>query len=177
MGFLAALFAFFMRPSKKPVQKLGPQGFVPVPHEGRTIWVMPDFHKDKHGMRLPVTGIDALRLAQEKSRAVGFPLTLPTKEMVDSIHKAADVRLLMPTRSDKRQAMATYRSVDAEIETARRGRSRASVGPQEGNSAPAGEGQSDDLWRDACRRHVLATSVQRSRRTLHRLLARAAARL
>jgi N-acetylmuramoyl-L-alanine amidase len=123
MGFLAALFAFFMRPSKKPVQKLGPQGFVPVPHEGRTIWVMPDFHKDKHGMRLPVTGIDALRLAQEKSRAVGFPLTLPTKEMVDSIHKAADVRLLMPTRSDKRQAMATYRSVDAEIETARRGRS------------------------------------------------------
>jgi uncharacterized protein (TIGR02594 family) len=91
-GFLAALFAFFMRPSKKPVQKLGPQGFVPVPHEGRTIWVMPDFYK-RNGIRMPVTGIDALRIAQERSRALGLPLTPPTKEMVDSIHKAADVRL------------------------------------------------------------------------------------
>jgi lysozyme len=122
MGFLAALFAFFMRPSKKPVQKLGPQGFVPVSHEGRTIWVMPDFYK-RNGIRMPVTGIDALRIAQEKTRAVGFALTLPTKEMVDSIHKAADVRLLMPTRTDNRQDRGTYGSVDAQIETALRGRS------------------------------------------------------
>jgi N-acetylmuramoyl-L-alanine amidase len=122
IGFLAALFAFFMRPSKKPVQKLGPQGFVPVPHEGRTIWVMPDFYK-RNGIRMPVTGIDALRIAQEKSRALGLPLTLPTKEMVDSIHKAADVRLLMPTRTDNRQDRGTYGSVDAQIETALRGRS------------------------------------------------------
>jgi hypothetical protein len=122
MGFLAALFAFFMRPSKKPVQKLGPQGFVPVPHEGRTIWVMPDFYK-RDGIRMPVTGIDALRIAQERSRALGLPLTLPTREMVDSIHKAADVRLLMPTRTDNRQDRGTYGSVDAQIETALRGRS------------------------------------------------------
>jgi N-acetylmuramoyl-L-alanine amidase len=121
-GFLAALFAFFMRPSKKPVQKLGPQGFVPVPHEGRTIWVMPDFYK-RDGIRMPVTGIDALRIAQERSRAIGLPLTLPTREMVDSIHKAADVRLLMPTRTDNRQDRGTYGSVDAQIETALRGRS------------------------------------------------------
>jgi hypothetical protein len=44
--------------SRKPAepQKLGPQGFVPVPHEGRTIWVMPDFYK-RDGIRMPVTGV------------------------------------------------------------------------------------------------------------------------
>jgi lysozyme len=119
-GFLAALLSsLFSRPTPKAD---GPQGFVPVPHEGRTIWVMPDFYK-RDGIRMPVTGIDALRIAQEKSRVLGLPLTLPTREMVDSIHKAADVRLLMPTRTDNRQDRGTYGSVDAQIETALRGRS------------------------------------------------------
>jgi hypothetical protein len=117
---MAALASLFSRKPAKP-QKLGPQGFVPVPHEGRTIWVMPDFYK-RDGIRMPVTGIEALRIAQERSRAIGLPLTLPTKEMVDSIHRAADVRLVMPVRGEPRQAMETYRSVDAEIERKLAGR-------------------------------------------------------
>jgi GH24 family phage-related lysozyme (muramidase) len=51
---MAALASLFTRKPAKP-QKLGPQGFVPVPHEGRTIWVMPDFYK-RDGIRMPVTG-------------------------------------------------------------------------------------------------------------------------
>jgi putative chitinase len=52
---MAALASLFTRKPAKP-QKLGPQGFVPVPHEGRTIWVMPDFYK-RDGIRMPVTGV------------------------------------------------------------------------------------------------------------------------
>jgi lysozyme len=124
-GFLTllmtALMSLFSRKPAEP-QKLGPQGFVPVQHYGRTIWVTPDVYK-RDGIRMPVSGIDALLIAQERSRAVGLPLTLPTKEMVDSIHRAADVRLTMPTRGEPRQAMETYRSVDAEIERKLDGRS------------------------------------------------------
>jgi hypothetical protein len=132
---MAALASLFTRKPAKP-QKLGPQGFVPVPHEGRTIWVMPDFYK-RDGIRMPVTGRDALRIAQERSRAMlGLPLTLPTKEMVDSIHRAADVRLVMPVRGEPRQAMETYRSVDAEIERATGWSGWPRLRAQEGNPAP-----------------------------------------
>jgi putative chitinase len=136
---MAALASLFTRKPAKP-QKLGPQGFVPVPHEGRTIWVMPDFYK-RDGIRMPVTGIEALRIAQERSRAIGLPLTLPTKEMVDSIHRAADVRLVMPLRGEPRQSMGTYRSVDAEIERKLAGRAGLVSGHKKEILRPARAGR------------------------------------
>jgi N-acetylmuramoyl-L-alanine amidase len=135
---MAALASLFTRKPAKP-QKLGPQGFVPVPHQGRTIWVMPDFYK-RDGIRMPVTGVDALRIAQEKSRALGLPLTLPTKEMVDSIHKAA-TKLVMPTRGEPRQSIETYRSVDAEIERALAGRAGLVSGHKKEILRPARAGR------------------------------------
>jgi lysozyme len=117
-AILSLLSSLFTKPEPEPE---GPQGFVPVRHNNRTIWVMPDFYA-RDGIRMPVTGVDALRIAQEKSRAMGIPLTLPTKDMVDSIHRTAPIKIPMPTRSGRRQQLATYIGVDAEIERALAGR-------------------------------------------------------
>lgn len=135
LGFLSGLFA-----QRQAAVSDGPRGFVPVSHQGRTIWVMPDYFK-RDGIRMPVDLPEALRIAQARSRELGFPLMLPTKEHIDSIHKAADVRLTMPTRGEPRQALATYQSVDAEIERALAGRTGLVSGHKKEILRPAVRGK------------------------------------
>lgn len=77
-----------------------PPGFVPVPHEGRTIYVTPDFYR-RGGIRMPVDLPEAERIAAQMSRDLGVPITLPDKAMVDSIHRAADVKLTPQPLSDR----------------------------------------------------------------------------
>jgi hypothetical protein len=83
-GLLSAIIAFlsalFGGDSKK-------RGLVPVPHDGRTIWVTPDYHVED-GIRMPVDHPRAMEIARARG------LKLPTKEMVDSIYAAADVKLI-----------------------------------------------------------------------------------
>lgn len=119
-GLLRALGGLFRRTTPKK-QDAAPRGLVAVPHNGRTIYVMPDFYR-RDGIRMPVDLPEALQVAEDMSRELGVTMRLPTREHVDSIYAAADVRLTMPTRGEPRQAMATYRDVDAEIERALAGR-------------------------------------------------------
>jgi len=58
--------------------------------------VMGDFYK-QNGIRMPVDLPEAERIAQEMSTSLGLHLRLPTKEEVDSIHAAADLKMAMPT--------------------------------------------------------------------------------
>jgi uncharacterized protein (TIGR02594 family) len=101
----------------------GPRGFVPVPHDGRTIWAMPDFYR-RDGIRMPVDVPEAERIAAQMSRDLGVTVTLPTREHIDSIHRAADVRLVMPTQAagPGMTTMAAFRQHDAQIEHALAGR-------------------------------------------------------
>jgi hypothetical protein len=78
----------------------GPAGFVPVPHDGRTIWVMPDYYK-RGGVRIPVDVAEAERIRREMSQELGVTLSLPTAAMVDSIWRAADVKLAPYPLSDR----------------------------------------------------------------------------
>jgi uncharacterized protein (TIGR02594 family) len=78
----------------------GPAGFVPVPHAGRTIWVMPDYYK-RGGVRIPVDVAEAERIRREMSQELGVTLSLPTAAMVDSIWRAADVKLAPHPLTDR----------------------------------------------------------------------------
>lgn len=122
-GLLAALAALLARFFGSKVRQGDPKtrGLVPVSHGERTIWVDPDFHVEG-GIRMPVNLTNALAIAEERSREEGRKMQLPTRGMVDSIHAAADVRLVMPVRSHDRQALATYRSTSEEIDRALDGR-------------------------------------------------------
>lgn len=63
-----------------------PDGFVPVPFKGGTIYVTRDYHF-QHDIRWPMDAHDAEELARKKN------CLLPTKEMVDAIWAAADIKL------------------------------------------------------------------------------------
>jgi len=101
-----------------------PSGFVEIPHQGRTLWVMRDFYK-RDNIRMPVDLPEAEQIARDMSQRLGIPLSLPTKEQVDSIHAAADVRLVMPTlpAGDGMTQPPAFRDHDAQIERALQGRS------------------------------------------------------
>lgn len=107
-GFLSALLAFlgalFGGDSKK-------RGLVPVPHEGRTIWVTPDYYRED-GIRMPVDYPRAMEIAQARG------LELPTKEMVESIYAAADVKLIAQPIPWKREntTLPVFRKHDEMIE-------------------------------------------------------------
>jgi hypothetical protein len=102
----------------------GPAGFAPVPHQGRTIWVMPDHYK-RGGIRMPVDMLEAMEIANALSQQLGVPLTLPTKEHIDSVHAAAGIRIVMPTLPPGAHmtTMAAFAAHDEEIERLLAGRS------------------------------------------------------
>lgn len=73
---------------KKQKEEKDPKkaGLVPVPHQGRTIWVTPDYYKESD-IRMPVG------LPEAHAIADSLGLELPTKEMVDDIWKYATIKL------------------------------------------------------------------------------------
>jgi hypothetical protein len=59
---------------------------LPVNHDGYTIYVTPDYYMED-GIRMPVGFSRALEIAKKHD------MLLPTKDMVDSIWRAADIQL------------------------------------------------------------------------------------
>lgn len=64
-----------------------PPGFLPVPYNGGTIYVAPDYVKDSNGMYLPMDAFEAEKYAKTNNAM------LPNVPMVTAIWKAADIKL------------------------------------------------------------------------------------
>ena len=83
--------------------------------------VMPDYlavGSDRDCVRVPLTPMAAQRIADR------FGLILPTRKMVDEIHRCAAVKLSPRPLTEERQAVLTFLEHDAIIESQRKGHSR-----------------------------------------------------
>jgi uncharacterized protein (TIGR02594 family) len=109
--------------TQDPAGRLRAAGFVPIPHDGRTIWAMSDVYK-RGEIRTPVDVPEAMEIASDTALELGVAVTLPTRAHIDSVHRAADVRLVMPTRPPGPDMVseAAARAHNAQIEQVLAGR-------------------------------------------------------